>query len=165
MPSSSSLLLPPRSLLFFLATISAFTVDRLSKMWAVRALQDGSIQLFPGFSFNLSFNTGISFSLFSSSTGSSHWALTLLVACIVAGLVIIWRFASTHTTLSHLAYGIIIGGAVGNFYDRIYFRGVVDFIEWSIASFYWPTFNLADFFIVVGFCFLLIETWYDTKFS
>ena len=162
MPSVTSIL-PPRSPLFFLTTIIAFTADRLSKMWAIRSLSDGGMQLFPGFSFDLSFNTGISFSFFSSSSGYSHWALTLLVACIVAALVIIWRFASTHTMLSHLAYGMIIGGAVGNFYDRIYFRGVIDFIHCSAGSFHWPTFNLADSFIVIGFCFLLIEAWHDTK--
>lgn len=161
----STSLLPPRYPLFFIATLIAFAADRLSKMWAVRALSEQGMQLFPGFSFDLSFNTGISFSLFSSSTGSSHWALTLLVACIVAALVIIWRFASTHTTLSHLAYGMIIGGAVGNFYDRIHFRGVIDFIHWSVGSFHWPTFNLADSFIVLGFGFLLIEAWHDTKSS
>ncbi|MGD1997668.1 MAG: signal peptidase II [Candidatus Dependentiae bacterium] len=157
--------LPRRSSIFFLAALSAFVIDRLSKMWAVRTLSERGIQLFPGFSFDLSYNTGISFSLFSSSTGSSHWALTLLVACIVAALVIIWRFASTHTTLSNLAYGMIIGGAVGNFYDRIHFRGVIDFIHWSVRSFHWPTFNLADFCIVLGFCFLLIEAWHDTQSS
>lgn len=162
MPATISLL-PKRSSLFFIAATITFVADRLSKMWAVSTLQDGGIQLFPGFSFDLSFNTGISFSFFSSSTGSSHWALTLLVACIVSALIIIWRFAASHTTLSHVAYGSIIGGAIGNFYDRIYFRGVIDFIHWSVGSFHWPTFNLADSFIVVGFCLLLIEAWHDTQ--
>ena len=163
MPKKNTAILPPGSSLFFLVTLAAFVADRLTKMWAIGALGEQGMQLFPGFSLHLVFNTGISFSLFSSDAGSSHWALTLIVACIVAALIIIWRFATNHSPMAHVAYGAIVGGAIGNFYDRIYFRGVIDFIDWYIGSWHWPTFNVADACIVVGFILLLIEAWYDTQ--
>jgi len=143
-------------LLFGLTASGSFLVDRLSKMYASTALAAGEIAVLPGLRFNLMFNSGISFSLLSSPTGIISWKLTALIALIVAVLIIAWRYYAS-TPLADIGFGLIIGGAVGNFVDRVCFGGVIDFIEFYYRAWSWPTFNLADVAIVMGFLFIIRE--------
>lgn len=139
---------------FLCVALFSFIADRITKFIAIHALAAASYAVMPGLSFQLAFNTGISFSLFASS---SSWVLTSVVAFIVSLLIIIWRFTA-HTCLADWAYGLIIGGAIGNFVDRLYFGGVVDFIDLYYGAWHWPTFNIADTAICIGFILLAWET-------
>jgi len=71
-------------------------------------------------------------------------------------LVILWRMGRT-VTLTSVALALILGGAIGNLYDRWVFKFVVDFLEVHIWRYHWPDFNVADSAIVVGACLLLLE--------
>jgi signal peptidase II len=149
-------------ILFSVTGLAVFIIDRISKMMAAEYLTHASVPVFPGLKFTLMFNTGISFSLFSSPQGVIAWELTAVIAVVVALLIVAWRYYAV-TRTADIAFGLIIGGAVGNFVDRVCIGGVIDFIELYYGRWSWPTFNGADVAIVIGFILLVSEALYETK--
>lgn len=147
--------------LFSLTALLVFVSDRVTKVMASEWLSNAAFAVFPGLRFHLTFNTGISFSLLSSK-GSISWELTGLIAVVVALLIVAWRFYA-RTKLADIAFGLIIGGAVGNFVDRLCIGGVIDFVELYCGRWVWPTFNCADIAIVIGFMILVGEAVYEAK--
>jgi signal peptidase II len=145
--------------LFASVAAVVFTIDRITKLMALDALQERVIELFPCCRLSLAFNTGVSFSLFASSTGSSSFILIALIAVIVTAFIIAWRFYSTRRT-TDWAFGLIVGGAIGNFVDRLSVGGVIDFIQLYYQQYSWPIFNVADCAITLGFLILVIEVFY-----
>ena len=104
-------------------------------------------------------NTGAAFSVFADSTSPEVVrygliAFSLLAVAIVAGMM--WR-SGRALSLSAVALTLILGGAVGNLYDRVRFHHVIDFIEVHIVRYHWPDFNLADSCIVIGACLLILD--------
>lgn len=130
-----------------------FVVDQLTKIWAVAALSDGSISVFGDFfALRVTRNPGASFSTFQSA-GS-----LLGVVALVMAVVIVVALGSTTRKAEAIALGAVLGGALGNFVDRV-FRGdgfldggVIDFLDFS----FWPTFNVADSAISLGVIALLV---------
>jgi len=128
-------------------------VDQLTKVWAVAALSDGSIELIDGFlQLRLTRNPGAAFSSFTGG-GPLLGAVAAAVAIAIAFLL-----PKIEQRLDRVALSLVMGGALGNFADRI-FRGdglldgaVVDFISFS----FWPTFNAADSAISVGVVLMLL---------
>ncbi|MEI7580645.1 MAG: signal peptidase II [bacterium] len=149
-------------LLFSATALAVFIGDRVTKMMASEYLSHVSTPVFPGLKLTLMFNTGISFSLFSSPQGVIAWELTAVIAVVVALLIVAWRYYAV-TRTADIAFGLIIGGAVGNFVDRVCIGGVIDFIELYCGRWSWPTFNGADVAIVIGFILLVSEALYETK--
>lgn len=144
-----------------LIAVVVIVLDRLSKIWITNHISRGSfITIIPGV-FRLSHvhNTGAAFSLFAESLSASMVRNILIVFSIVAVLVVlgmIIRMGRTFT-FTGISLGLILGGAIGNLYDRIRFSYVVDFLEVKIVHYHWPDFNVADSAIVVGACLLLLE--------
>lgn len=128
-------------------------IDQLTKVWAVATLSDGSIELIDGFlQFRLTRNPGAAFSSFTGG-GPFLGAVAAFVAVAIAFLL-----PQLEERLDRLALALVMGGALGNFADRI-FRGdgfldgaVVDFIDFS----FWPTFNAADSAISIGVVLMLV---------
>lgn len=143
--------------LYFCTALSSFVVDRVTKIWALHSLAAGDVSVLPGFNLHLVFNTGISFSLFANHPLVTSTALIAIVAAVTLGLVVIWYHYALPTRLSQVGYGMILGGAVGNLYDRLTHGAVIDFIDWYCGVWHWPTFNGADTFIVLGFIVLIWE--------
>jgi len=121
------------------------------------------IQIIPGF-FRLTHteNTGAAFSMFADSP--SHWKTALLIGFSVVAVLIVkkllWR--QDHApTLTGIALSLILGGAVGNLWDRVASGRVVDFLLFYFKQYQWPVFNLADSAIVVGAGLLVIEILWD----
>jgi signal peptidase II len=110
-------------LLFSATALAVFIGDRVTKMMASEYLSHVSKPVFPGLKLTLMFNTGISFSLFSSPQGVIAWELTAVIAVVVALLIVAWRYYAV-TRTADIAFGLIIGGAVGNFVDRVCIGGV-----------------------------------------
>ena len=100
-------------------------------------------------------NTGAAFSMFGGMNVRSILVGFSIIASIVV-IVVLWRVGRT-VSVTSIALALILGGAVGNLYDRIKFAYVVDFLEVHIGSYHWPDFNVADSAIVVGACLLLLE--------
>lgn len=143
------------TLLLALGFFTALSIDMLSKLWVERALTPGQPVPILGevFQLTLGYNTGVTFGMFANSGN-----LTL----VITGIVIIglgWWFikalrAGDLPRTSALALGLILGGAVGNFADRFADGRVTDFLDAGIGTLRWPTFNLADVFIVTGIALL-----------
>lgn len=125
-------------------------LDQLSK-WAILALvvpPPGGILVTGFFNIVLTYNTGVSFGLFQ---GEADWQPYFLIAvnlAVSAGLLIWLR--KQHGRLLAWAVGLVVGGAVGNAIDRFHQPGVVDFLDFHLAGWHWPAFNLADSAIVCG---------------
>ena len=142
--------MPKRPLLI---ALSVLLLDRITK-WAIARtipLED-TINIIPGF-FRLTHleNTGAAFSLFADS--SSPFRTTLLIAFSVAALAVVsfllWKDRSVFHS-GTLALSLILGGAVGNLWDRLFYGKVTDFLDFYIGVHHWPPFNVADSAIVVG---------------
>src|SRR6476646_898607 len=142
--------MPKRPLLIALAVL---LLDRITK-WAIAQtipLED-TISIIPRF-FRLTHleNTGAAFSLFADS--SSPFRTTLLIAFSVAALSVVSVLLWKDRRIFHsgtLALSLILGGAVGNLWDRIANGKVTDFLDFYIGIHHWPPFNIADSAIVVG---------------
>ena len=105
-------------------------------------------EVLPFFNLVLVWNRGVSFGLFNDDTFDGPHALIALAAVLVA-LVARWLW-QTQDRREALAFGLIIGGAVGNVIDRVRFGAVVDFLDFHAFGYHWPAFNVADSAIVVG---------------
>jgi signal peptidase II len=148
-----------RSTHFFLAVLIVL-LDRWTKrLVAAHIAMYSHIQIIPRF-FRLTHteNTGAAFSLFADSP--SHWKIALLISFSVIAMVVVsvllWRQTRV-LTITGIALSLILGGAVGNLWDRVASGRVVDFLLVYFRQYQWPVFNLADSAIVVGACLLVIE--------
>ena len=145
-----------QKILAFLAAIAWFVADYFSKLWALETLGNGVVmRLTPWMDFKLAFNKGAAFSLFADGSGWQRWFFMGIATVIGLWLCYALLFERTNA-LTRLAYASILGGAIGNLYDRILHGKVVDFISWHIGNAYWPTFNVADVGICVGVGLLVI---------
>lgn len=145
----------------FLIVLTVLLLDRLTKFLVIRYIAlDDSISIIPGF-FRLTHleNTGAAFSLFADSTSPFRTGLLIAVsvaALIIVGLLLWTRRHNFNTTT--LALSLIMGGAIGNLWDRLADGKVTDFLDFYIGTQHWPPFNVADSAIVVGALLLLIRT-------
>lgn len=145
-----------QKILAFLVAIAWFVADYFSKLWALETLGNGVVmRLTPWMDFKLAFNKGAAFSLFADGSGWQRWFFMGIATVIGLWLCYAIIFERTNA-LTRLAYASILGGAIGNLYDRILHGKVVDFISWHIDNAYWPTFNVADVGICVGVGLLVI---------
>lgn len=134
-------------------------LDLSSKMWAEATLQlYYPVPLMGEFlRFTLGYNTGIAFGMFNNA---GIWPL-LVTGVVIVGLTI-WLFSMilTEQWPNHTAWpiGLVLGGAVSNFADRFPDQRVTDFIDVGLGTIRWPTFNIADSFIVVGLFLLVLMT-------
>src|SRR5580698_65484 len=146
--------------LHFLLALSIVLLDRWTKrLVAARIAMYAHVQIIPGF-FQLTHteNTGAAFSLFADSP--SHWKTALLIGFSLLAMVIVtvllWK-QTRALTIPSVALSLILGGAVGNLWDRIASGRVVDFLLFYVKRYEWPVFNLADSAIVVGAGLLVLE--------
>jgi signal peptidase II len=135
-------------------------LDRWTKrLVASRIAMYRHIQVIPGF-FRLTHteNTGAAFSLFADSP--SHWKTALLIGFSLLAMVIVtvllWK-QTRALTMTGVALSLILGGAVGNLWDRLASGRVVDFLLFYVKRYEWPVFNLADSAIVIGAGLLVLE--------
>ncbi|MBA3541394.1 MAG: signal peptidase II [Deltaproteobacteria bacterium] len=104
----------------------------------------------------LSMNPGSAFGLFSSQ-GSARIFLSIVGIIAVFGMVWMLKKARTDQRVLHWALGFVVGGAVGNLIDRIYYGVVTDFVLWKYKTHEWPVFNIADVVLVVGVGLMFID--------
>jgi signal peptidase II len=150
---------PARAIHFLLALIVVL-LDRWTKrLVAAHIAMYANIQIIPGF-FRLTHteNTGAAFSLFADSP--SHWKTAMLIGFSAVAMVVVsvllWR-QSRPLSITGIALSLILGGAVGNLWDRVASGRVVDFLLVYVKQYQWPVFNLADSSIVVGAALLVLE--------
>jgi len=125
-------------------------LDQISKWVILGTLQPGdSRYVAPFFNWVLTFNTGAAFSFLSDAGGWQRWFFTALALGVSVWIVTLLRRHVGEFRLS-LALTLVLGGALGNVIDRLRFGAVVDFVQWHVAGYYWPAFNVADSAITLG---------------
>ena len=128
----------------------AFFLDRISKIYFINLQSTGTyidFYIFSFLNFYLVWNTGIGFGLASMETTIYYHALTAFILLINLGLI---YFLLKSKGISSYFLSILIGGSLGNLFDRFYYYAVPDFIDFHIGNFHWFVFNVADIFITVG---------------
>jgi len=134
-------------------------LDQASKLWVVANFDlYESIALLPGVNFTYVHNTGAAFSFLSSAGGWQRW-LFVGIALVATVFLLVWlRKLKTSERWMAATLSLILGGAIGNLYDRIAYSYVIDFIDVYYDSHHWPVFNIADSAISIGVVMMLIDT-------
>ncbi|AXM97762.1 signal peptidase II [Pseudomonas plecoglossicida] len=147
-------------------SLLVLVLDQATKLYFNNALSMyQQIVVIPDyFSWTLAYNTGAAFSFLADSSGWQRW-LFALIAVVVSGVLVVWlkRLGRNETWLA-VALALVLGGALGNLYDRIVLGHVVDFIlvHWKNTH-YFPAFNLADSAITVGAVMLALDMFKSKK--
>ena len=141
--------------LFFILII--FFLDRYTKLLVLNNFTENIYFLNDYINVDLVWNTGIGFGLFSSHSNLIYNLTSLLIVIVIIFLI---YFLIGSDKYEKIIYSIIIGGALGNFYDRMLFKAVPDFIDLHYKNFHWFTFNLADIFITCGIIAFLLKGFY-----
>ena len=132
-----------------------FGIDRATKMYLINLQSSGTdidFYVFPFLNFYLVWNTGIGFGLASMESNAYYHILTTIIVFINAGLI---YFLVKSKGIYVYLFAIIIGGSLGNLFDRVYYYAVPDFIDFHVGNFHWFIFNVADIFITAGIIGLL----------
>lgn len=141
-----------------LVALAALATDQALKQWLLFGFHIGSrqpVRLAPFLDIVLAWNRGISYSLFSTETGQGRSILLGITLAATLGLGL-W-LARTRRTVIAVAVGLLIGGALGNAYDRYAYGAVADFVWFHVGGFSWYIFNGADVAISAGVAVLLGE--------
>lgn len=147
----------------FVLTIALFglAIDQGTKLWLLYSVDLGSTgpyRLLPVLDIVLVWNRGISYGLFQQYSDLGRW---LLAGLTIVATIALWIWSvRTFDKFVALALALIIGGALGNGFDRVYHGAVVDFIYFHVGTFSWYVFNLADVWIVAGVIGLLIDSFF-----
>lgn len=139
-------------------------LDQFTKRWAVADLHYNSpFEITSFFSFTLRYNYGAAFSFLHDAGGWQRW-LFGLIAVVFSILLVVWLARLKRgQTLESLGLACILGGALGNLYDRIVLGYVVDFIEFHYQGWYFPAFNIADSAITVGAACVILDMFMNRK--
>ncbi len=140
-------------------SVLVFALDQISKWWAQGVLEPYRPEpVMPFFNLMLAYNKGAAFNFLADQGGWQRWFFVAL-AVIVAAVLVAWLRrleAGQWRTAAGLA--LIIGGALGNVFDRLIHGHVIDFLDFYYGDWHWPAFNLADSAITLGVIFLLLES-------
>ena len=134
-------------------TVLVFILDRVTKTAIVNhQTNNDSIIVNDYLNFDLIWNTGIGFGLFSQNANIYYHGISLLIFLVIIFLSYLICKASFY---DRNLYSLILGGALGNFYDRLFYFAVPDFIDIHVNDYHWFTFNIADIFITIGVILLI----------
>ena len=133
-----------------------FSLDRISKIYIINLNNkdhDSIIFHSKYLNIDLIWNEGIAFGLFSFNRTDLYNFLTIIISAVI---LIIFIMVIKNIGLKKYSLIMILGGAIGNLYDRVFFRAVPDFIDFHIGEFHWFVFNIADIFITLGVIFMIL---------
>ena len=143
--------------IFVIIILLMFAMDRFSKEYVIDfflSYKEQSYYLYPFLNLTLIWNTGMAFGLFESESNTYHFISALIV--VVIGFLIIW-LCKSKIFIEKIALSVVIGGALGNLFDRIKFNAVPDFIDLHYRDFHWFVFNVSDIVITIGIILLLLS--------
>lgn len=156
-------------LVMALVAVVALVLDQVTKEWVMTALLpclsgpagpgcavvSPAIEVTGFFNLVTAWNFGVSFSMFYSQHDLMPYMLSVM-AILISGALLWWGRANDRL-LAAVATGMVVGGAIGNVIDRLRYGAVADFLDFHVAGWHWPAFNVADCCIVVGVGLLLID--------
>ena len=138
--------------------LTIIIVDRVSKFLALSFLVDSPIRISSLFDLFLMKNRGVSWSLFSPESTVGFWLLFVAICLVV--LFFSWyvrlRLLIKQSVMFEMC---VLAGACSNLMDRLQYGGVIDFIQLHVGPFYWPVFNVADMFVVIGVIGMFLRDW------
>ena len=142
---------------FFLTIILVFLLDRITKILAVKLFSSPVVVVPNFFTLRLAENRGAAFSIFSQGNEIVRFFFLILLPILVVGGIFYYLFFSgkERSSLEAVSFGLIVGGALGNLFDRVFYGKVVDFLDFHFYSYHYPTFNVADVAVFVG-CLILL---------
>ena len=146
-----------KNYIYILIVILMFVLDRASKEYVIKfflSYQEPSYYLFPFLNLTLVWNSGMAFGLFESESNTYHIISAVIASVII--VLIIWLYKSI-LFVEKIALSIVIGGAIGNLFDRIKYNAVPDFIDMHYRDFHWFVFNVSDIVITMGIILLLLS--------
>ena len=152
-----------KNLLSFFLIIIIFCIDRVSKLLIIQSSSsygEMNINVTSYLNLNLIWNDGIAFGLLSFDQNLYYNILTIFIFLII--LVIIWLMLNSKG-FEQLSFILIIGGSLGNIFDRFYYSAVPDFIDIHFNNYHWFIFNVADIFITLGILFLISIEIFSSK--
>ena len=135
---------------------SIFIIDRITKIYVIGVNGKNSYEDLYSSKFlniNLIWNEGIAFGLFSFSQNNLYNLLTLIISIII---IVILKMIINSYGIKKYGLMMIFGGAIGNLFDRIFYKAVPDFIDFHIGEFHWFVFNVADIFITIGVIIMIL---------
>jgi len=140
----------------FVAT-AVIALDLATKAWVVALFREGQELPVTGFfSLVLAYNTGAAFSFLAGHDGWQRWLFTGVA--IVASVFLVWMLRRGGNRLMMCGLALILGGALGNLWDRVAAGRVTDFLLFHYAGWSWPAFNVADSAITVGAAMLILDS-------
>jgi signal peptidase II len=149
----------PFSLLGFAVALAGFLADRLHKWWMLYVYDiaaRGKVEVTSFFDLVMAWNRGVSYGLFAAESTTGVVILVGFALAVSFGLAL-W-LARVDMKLTAVAIGLVLGGAIGNVYDRISYGAVADFFSFHAFGFYWYIFNIADVWIAVGVGLIILES-------
>jgi len=135
---------------------SIFLIDRISKIYIINLnIKNSSTELYTSkfLNINLIWNEGIAFGLFSFSQNNLYNFLTLIISIII---LVILKMIVDSQGIKKYGLLMILGGALGNLFDRLFYKAVPDFIDFHVEDFHWFVFNVADIFITIGIIIMIL---------
>jgi signal peptidase II len=133
-------------------------LDQIAKAAASRALDYGvPLPVLPGFNLTLLHNTGAAFSMFAEASGWQRWAFVVVAAAVSAWVVAMLRQAPATARWMPTALTLVLGGALGNCWDRVLLGYVVDYVQLCYQPYCFPAFNVADAAITLGAAMILLD--------
>lgn len=146
---------------FFTSAIFLALIDQMSK-WMVEARLSFQtvFDIAPFLAFYRTHNIGVAFSWFNQT---SHLVLALIAAVVCVGVIFLWHSNDPTHKISHIGYAAIIGGALGNLFDRLYHGYVIDFILVYTDTWAFAVFNIADSFVFIGAALVIFDGFFNTS--
>jgi signal peptidase II len=153
-----------KKIYLFIFVLVFFAIDRISKILILKNFLNNSsseIYINSFLNFSLVWNSGIGFGILQLEANIFYLLISIIITAINL-ILIYWMFTSSNY-LESIFISIILGGALGNLFDRYYYSSVPDFIDLHYESFHWFTFNIADIFITIGIIGLIIIDLFKIK--
>ena len=147
----------------FLIIVFIFAIDRATKLYVILLYEKNlneEIFLSKYLNLFLTWNQGIAFGMLSFNEGNLYKYITILILIVI---LIIYFLLIKSDGFKRYSLLMILGGALGNFFDRVYYKAVPDFIDFHIENFHWFTFNVADIFISLGVFFMIFLEFTDNS--
>ena len=139
----------------FLIKENLFSLDRVSKLTIINNYNETPYYINDYINLDLIWNIGIGFGLLSTDSSLYYSLITILIGLVIIFLI---YFLVLSETIDKIIYSMIIGGALGNFYDRLIYKAVPDFLDLHYNNFHWFIFNVADIFITIGIFIFIIKS-------
>ncbi len=145
-------------------TLLALVLDQITKQMIVAEMElYQSIEVIPFFNLFYVHNYGAAFSFLSDQPGWQRWFFTTVTSVISLGILYWMSKLRSSQILLIIALSLVLGGALGNLYDRVMYGYVIDFIDWYVADSHWPAFNIADASICLGAVLLILDTFLNPE--